>query len=275
MSDKRENIQEVRLVQEKKSKLDIANVIVQMVSTGLAVVVSFLALFIGGQVINNINQLSQGQQQLQQQLQDQYQQQVQNQQQLQQQLQTQVVIEPRDGDIIVHIGDDYKLLQLIQYEDIVFPSKIQEIKVDNEKSVIENRVDIANEEQEDWLSKDSFKYIISNFSINPNKVINLLGTIESLSVYCDFYQEKNISTFISLNEKDAYLFKIIDGNNKDIKVSNINTESEKEYVTNEINNGIEWVKIRVEIVYAIEVDGKMTRITDTIISDLIPTDADF
>ena len=271
MNDKQDKIQDVRLVQDKKSKLDIANVIVQMVSTGLAVVVSFLALFIGGQVINNINQLSQGQQQLQKQLQDQYQQQVQN----QQQLQTQVVIEPRDGDIIVHIGDDYKLLQLIQYEDIVFPSKIQEIKVDNEKSVIENRVDIANEEQEDWLSKDSFKYMISNFSINPNKVINLLGTIESLSVYCDFYQEKNISTFIALNENEAYLFKIIDDNNKDIKVSNINKESEREYVTDEINNGIEWVKIRVEIVYAIEVDGEMIRITDTIISDWIPTDADF
>ena len=220
MSDKQEKILDIRLVQDKKSKLDIANVIVQMVSTGLAVVVSFLALFIGGQVINNINNLSQGQQQFQQQLQDQYQQQVQNQQQFQQQLQdqyqqqvqnqqqlqTQVVIEPRDGDIIVHIGDDYKLLQLIQYEDIVFPSKIQEIKVDNEKSVIENRVDIANEEQEDWLSKDSFKYMISNFSINPNKVINLLGTIESLSVYCDFYHEKNISTFIALNENEAYLF---------------------------------------------------------------------
>ena len=133
MSDKQDKIQNVRLVQDKKSKLEIANVIVQMVSTGLAVVVSFLALFIGGQVINNINQLSQGQQQLQQQIQDQYQEQVQNQNQ--QQLQTQVVIEPRDGDIIVNIGDDYKLLQLIQYEDIVFPSKIQEIQIDNKNAL--------------------------------------------------------------------------------------------------------------------------------------------
>ena len=140
---------------------------------------------------------------------------------------------------------------------------------------MENKVDIDNDELSDWTSRDSFKYMISNFSINPNKVINLLGTIESLTVYCDFYKEKNISTFISLSENDSYLFKIIDDNIKDIEVSNINKESEKEYVTNETNNGIEWVKIRVEIVYAIEVDGEMTRISDIIISDWIPTDADF
>lgn len=48
----------------------------------------------------------------------------------------------------------------------------------------------------------------------------------------------------------------------------------KEYVTKEANDGIEWVKIRVEIVCAITNDEKVTRITDTIISDWIPTDAD-
>ena len=102
--------------------------------------------------------------------------------------------------------------------------------------------------------------MISNFSINPNKVINLLGTIDSLTVYCDFYEEKNISSLVSLGEDYKYSFKIINGKEDlDIKVSNINEVSKKEYVTNEINDGIEWVKIRVEIVYAIEVNGEVTR----------------
>lgn len=70
--------------------------------------------------------------------------------------------------------------------------------------------------------------MIGNFSINHNKVINLLGTIESLTVYCDFYEEKNISTLISMNMEDSYYFKIIDEKeDENIRVSNINEKSKK------------------------------------------------
>jgi len=266
MNDKNnEKVQKVEIIKDKKSLPEKINEWVQIISTGLSVLISIAALVIGGQVINNVNQLSQSQQQLQQQIQS----------QKQEQLQTQVVIEPRDGDIIVHVDDDYKLLQLIQIDDVIFPDKVQEIQIKPENSIMTDRVDILNVKQEDWISRDSFKYMISNFSINPNKVINLLGTIESLTVYCDFYEEKNISTLISMNMEDSYYFKIIDEKeDENIRVSNINEESKKEYVTKEANDGIEWVKIRVEIVYAITNDEKVTRITDTIISDWIPTDAD-
>lgn len=265
MCKKNENVKIDKSPKEKRIILDSANKVVQMFATVCTVIVSFIGLCIGEQAINYINQISQRQQQIQQQIQN----------QTQQQLQTQVVIEPRDGDIIVHVGDDYKLLQLINFDDIMFPSKIQEIQIKKEESNMNNRVDILNDKQEDWSSRDSFKYMISNFSINPNKVINLIGTIESLTVFCDFYEDKNISKLILLNDENAYFFKIIDGfNDTDISISNINEISKKEYVTKEVNDGIEWVKIRVEIVYALEIDGKIIRVIDTIISDWIETDAD-
>ena len=59
-------------------------------------------------------------------------------------------------------------------------------------------------------------------------------------------------------------------NKNNFRVSNINEKSEYSYVTNELNNGIEWVKIRVEIEYSI--NGRT--IHDCISSDWIPTDAD-
>lgn len=187
------------------------------------------------------------------------------------QKQTQVVIEPREGDIIVKDGDDYKLLQLISESDVAFPSKIQEVQYKAVNSKKE-RVDINKTNEDDWTKRDSFVYIINSFSINANKVINLLENIESIKVYCDFYTEKNISTFVELGDK-AFTFDMrgnIDETN--FEVTKANVESKYEYVTNEgLNDGIEWVKIRVEIVYII---GER-KIKDTITSDWIATATDY
>ena len=185
--------------------------------------------------------------------------------------QTQVVIEPREGDIIVKEGDDYKLLQLINIADITFPTKVQEVQYKHVESVAGCRVDISNLTNEDWSKRDSFKYVINTFSINPNKVINLLDNIERISVYCDLYAEKNISTMIQLSEDNAFKFDMRTSiSDKSFEVTKSNIVSSKEYVTNELNDGIEWVKIRVEIVYRI---GDRS-ILDTITSDWIETDAD-
>ena len=184
--------------------------------------------------------------------------------------QTQVVIEPRDGDIIVQDGDNYKLLQLIRIEDIGFPSKIQEIQYTADKSTY-TRVDINNINGADWSKRDSFRYVINEFSINPNKIINLLDNTESITVFCDFYTEKNISTNVDLgnNPFKFEMRKSID--EQEFEASKTNIASEYEYVTNEgIDDGIEWVKIRVVIVYKI---GER-RITDTITSDWVETDED-
>lgn len=183
--------------------------------------------------------------------------------------QTQVVIEPRDGDIIVKDGDDYKLLQLINYEDISFPTKVQEIQYSYSDSVV-YRVEINNTNNVDWSKKDSFRYVINNFSINPNKVINLLENIDSITVYCDFYEEKNISTYIDLKDF-AFKFEMKELSNEScFELAKTNEKSLYEYVTNELNDGIEWVKIKVEILYNI---GNM-KILDTITSDWMKTDAD-
>ena len=54
------------------------------------------------------------------------------------------------------------------------------------------------------------------------------------------------------------------------EITKANVVSQKEYVTKELNDGIEWVKIRVEISYII---GEQ-EILDTLTSDWIETDAD-
>lgn len=185
------------------------------------------------------------------------------------QKQTQVVIEPRDGDVIVKDGDDYKLLQLIELSDINFPTKIQEVQYTQNNSIVANRVDINNFNKEDWSKRDSFSYIINSFSINPNKIINLLSNIDRLTVYCDFYTEKNISTFVDL-EENAFYFEMIE-NKPNLELTRFNVKSQKEYVTKEINDGIEWVKIRVEIVY--NISGQV--VTDTLTTDWIETAADY
>ena len=188
------------------------------------------------------------------------------------QKQTQVVIEPREGDIIVKDGDDYKLLQLISEHDIAFPSKIQEVKYSTGNSQSE-RVDINNVNEDDWSERDSFGYVINSFSINANKVINLLENIESIKVYCDFYTEKNISTIVDNLGDKSFSFDMRSGiKETDFEVTKANVKSQYEYVTNEgLNDGIEWVKIRVEIVYLI---GNR-QIKDTITSDWIETAADY
>lgn len=241
----------IRIENPKESFWDKFIKVTQVICSLLTVIVSGISLFIANSVVNNINEQNQSQNQMQE--------------------QTQIVIEPREGDIIVTVGNDYKLLQLINSTDILFPSKVQEIqfKYSNDE-IIGKRVEINNFNNDDWSKQDSFSYIINSFSINPNKVINLIENIGSITVFCDFYAEKNIATYINLGDKN-FFFTMIDNENKsDFRVSNINEKSEYSYVTNELNNGIEWVKIRVEIEYCI--NGRT--IHDSITSDWIPTDAD-
>jgi hypothetical protein len=163
------------------------------------------------------------------------------------------------------------LLQLISINDISFPTKVQEVQYQPWESTVEERVNIGNINNEDWSNRDSFRYVINSFSINSNKVINLLENIKEINVYCDFYAEKNISTFIPLAENEAFSFKMwTNTENEKFEITKANVTSQKEYVTKEVNDGIEWVKIRVEISYII---GEQ-EIVDVLTSDWIETDAD-
>ena len=188
----------------------------------------------------------------------------------QNQQQTQVVIEPRDGDIIVKDGDDYKLLQLIEKDDVILPTKIQEIQLKTKDSDHEKRVDVNNVNGEDWNSRDSFKYVINNVHINTNKLFNLIGTIKSIDIFCDFYIEKNITSYWDCGEN--YFSKNLFTNESNEVISEHNNiVSEYEYVTKELNDGFEWCKIRLELKYLI--DEK--EVTDTISTDWIATTQDF
>ena len=185
------------------------------------------------------------------------------------QSQTQVVIEPRDGDIIVEdVGDGYKLLQLLTMSDVVFPSKIQEIRCEPYEDV--ERIDINNINNEDWSNRDGFRYMIDEISLNSNKIINLLGNISKIDVFVDFYLEKNISTKINFNEGEGFSFELYNSTKSDFNITTENQISDYAYVTKEVNNGIEWMKVRLDIVYTI--NKKL--ISDRLVSDWIPTDAD-
>lgn len=250
--EKKQTVEIVDARTEPKHKvvISIITAIVSALCSILTVVVAFIGVF---NTIPNIIQSSN------------------------EQKQTQVVIEPRDGDIIVKDGDDYKLLQLINLNDILFPTKVQEIQYQLSNSNLDNRVDIGNINNENWNNRDSFRYVINNFSINSNKIINLLPNIKSIDIYCDFYTEKNISTFVNLSEEDSFKFNMwTKGVNQPFAITKDNVYSEKEYVTKEINDGIEWVKIRVKIIYEIKIEETIDNIEiiDTLTSDWIETDAD-
>lgn len=183
------------------------------------------------------------------------------------QSQTQVVIEPRDGDIIVEEGSGYKLLQLLTVSDIYFPTKIQEIRRQSDIPI--ERVDVNNDKNEDWSDKDGFQYMIDEISFNSNKIINLLGSIKNITLFVDFYAGKNISTKIELGKKQ-FEFEIYDIETNEFKITNTNISSNYVYVTNEVNNGFEWAKVRLEIEYLI--NEKI--INDKIVSNWMETDAD-
>ena len=186
------------------------------------------------------------------------------------QKQTQVVIDPRDGDIIVKDGDDYKLLQLVEKDDIVLPTKIQEIQLKAKDSDASKRVDVNNQNGEDWSNRDSFKYVINNVHINTNKLFNLIGTIQNIDIYCDFYLEKNITSLWSSGDR-VFKKNLFTSKSNEVISEHNNIESDYEYVTKEINDGFEWCKIRIELKYKLE----ETIVTDTISTDWIATTQDF
>ena len=76
--------------------------------------------------------------------------------------------------------------------------------------------------------------------------------------------DKNLTELLKIDRQ--YSLK----EDKNFEVTKTTINSDFSYVTKETNDGIEWVKIRVEIVYLI---GDR-EITDTLTSEWIETDAD-
>ncbi|PKL01239.1 MAG: hypothetical protein CVV56_01180 [Tenericutes bacterium HGW-Tenericutes-1] len=165
-----------------------------------------------------------------------------------------VTLQPRDGDVIIQEGDSYKLLQLIKIEDIEFTPLLQETRYDKNYN-IDNRVDLFNDNNQDWDDRVSFGYTIEKISINADKIMNLHNNISSITAYIDFYESSDITTRLELTEENAFKIVIFEKDTNIISNTVINSKSRKTYVTNaqEIipNNGVNYAKIRIEIRYQI------------------------
>ncbi len=179
-----------------------------------------------------------------------------------------VTLQPRDGDVIIHEDGNYKLLQLIKIEDIEFTPVLQETRYPKEYNV-ENRVDIFKENiEEDWTGRVSFGYTLEKISINADKIMNLYNNIKSIVAYVDFYESDDITTIEKLSDEDYFKITIFEEGTEHITNTAINSSSNKTYVTHDkslifINNGVNYAKLRIEIVYKI---NNMT-FSSTILSD--------
>ncbi|MCF7926322.1 MAG: hypothetical protein K9L74_01930 [Candidatus Izimaplasma sp.] len=185
-----------------------------------------------------------------------------------------VTLQPRDGDVIIRDEDSYKLVQLIKIEDIIVSSEIQESRYDfDQLSEDVNRVDLfRGDDTDDWSTRDAFQYTLEEISFNPDKVMNLMGNIVSIKLYFDVYEEEDITTKIDLPESDQFYEILYDENNDNntVRTSFTNLTSENYYVTKSAtNDGINHMKLRLEIVYRIDINESESYIIET---EIILTD---
>lgn len=194
----------------------------------------------------------------------------------QQQIATQeiVTLQPRDGDVIIRDEDSYKLVQLIKTEDITVSTEIQESRFDFDELLDDaNRVDLfRGDDTDDWSTRDAFQYTLEEISFNPDKVMNLMGNIVSIKLYFDIYEEEDITTKIDLPENNKFyeiLYNETDDNNT-VRTSFTNLTSRNYYVTKSTtNDGINHMKLRLEIIYRIDINESESY---TIETEIILTD---
>ena len=183
-----------------------------------------------------------------------------------------VTLQPRDGDVIIRDEDSYKLVQLIKSEDITVSDSIQESRYSYDEINIDHRVELFRQEDDDsdWSERDGFKYTLENISINPDKVMNLIGNIVSIKLYFDVYEDNDITTRLDQNDSDSFAFVIYDEKNEGtINTSFTNITSDNYYVTKAINNGINYMKLRLVVGYRIQINDEESYLikTEILLSD--------
>ena len=110
---------------------------------------------------------------------------------------------------------------------------------------MDNRVELFRQEDDDsdWSERDGFRYTLENISINPDKVMNLIGNIVSIKLYFDVYEDNDITTRLDQNDSDSFVFVIYDETDEGtINTSFTNINSDNYYVTKSTNNGINYMK---------------------------------
>jgi hypothetical protein len=155
------------------------------------------------------------------------------------------VIQARDSDILIRTSDDkWLIIPMINSSDITHSANIVEEQY-NVGEITLDRFDLFNDNNEDWSQRDSFTYTLPFLSINPSKMLSLSQFIDSIYLEFVFYKNDQ-TTYI----KDTLLLY-----NNEIENDYLNFFEnimiEKQYVTNEYNDGIEDIKINIIINYEI------------------------
>lgn len=153
------------------------------------------------------------------------------------------VIEPRDNDVLIMTPDNkWIVVSMIEKIDFDFSGEIIEEQFNSNQSTLE-RVDLFNESNDDWTSKDSFTYTLPLLTINQNKMVNLYQFITFIDVEFKLYDE---------NEIDYHVETInIFNQDTEYKYLNVfeNIMPDKQFVTNDGFgfNGVEQIKITIII----------------------------
>lgn len=193
--------------------------------------------------IDSINSQSQSQEQMLESIQQQYQ----IMQNILNQEQTVDVIQARDNDVLIKTPDDkWIVVPMIEKEDIIFPVEILEKQYNVGECSFE-RMDLFNFDNDDWSNRDSFTYTIPYISINQNKMVSLYQFINKIDVEFKFYKNDQI-------QYETYKYELFNKDNKDeyeyLNVFN-DVSPKVQFVTNEINDGIEDIKINIIIEFEI------------------------
>ena len=183
-----------------------------------------------------------------------------------------VTLQPRDGDVIIRDEDSYKLVQLIKSEDITVSDSIQESRYSYDEVNLDNRVELFRQvdDTSDWSERDGFRYTLENISINPDKVMNLIGNIVSIKLYFDIYEDDDITTRLVQDNSDSFVFVIYDETDEGtINTSFTNITSDNYYITKATNNGINYMKLRLVIDYRIQINDEESYLikTEILLSD--------
>lgn len=161
------------------------------------------------------------------------------------------VIEAREKDVLIKTSDGkWIVVPMIEKEDIEFSSQITEKKYKANEINLQ-RIDVGNDKGDDWNSRESFTYTIPFLSINQNKMVSLKTYIESIDVIFKIYNSKK-ELF------GDYTTEIYDKNNE-YRYLNVFEQITPQYqfVTKEVDDGIEDIKITVNISFKVS-DQKFT-----------------
>lgn len=163
------------------------------------------------------------------------------------------VIQARDNDVLIMTPDGkWLVIPMIEKNDIEFSSEIIEKQYNSgELSDIE-RIDLFKDEEDSWENRDSFTYTLPILTINQNKMLSLFQFINKIDVVFNLYNTDQIELFSYV--ENVYTV----GDETDYLNVFQNITPGVQFVTKQINDGIEDIKI--SIVIELLINGSIHRL---------------